>query len=100
MFLEAGEHTSGMAFDKERPQVQRVPSPGGWTPPPGVKPGWEWVPPGGASPRLEAMPAWVKLWYRTPFLDRWAYAWMWEHGGWWVDPPNSPPQTSGRAHGV
>jgi hypothetical protein len=30
------------------------------------------------------MPRWVRLWYRTPFIDRYAYEWMWWHGGWSV----------------
>jgi len=30
--------------------TDRIPSPGGWTPPSGVKPGWAWLPPSGASP--------------------------------------------------
>ncbi len=71
--------------------TDRIPSPGGWTPPSGVKPGWAWLPPSGASPRLEAMPMWVRLWYWTPFIDRWAYVWMWDHGGLWVEPPGSAP---------
>lgn len=71
--------------------TDRIPSPGGWTPPSGVKPGWAWLPPNGASPRLEAMPTWVRLWYWTPFIDRWAYVWMWDRGGWWVEPPGSAP---------
>jgi hypothetical protein len=57
----------------------------------GVKPGWAWLPPNGASPRLEAMPTWVRLWYWAPFIDRWAYVWMWNRGGWWVEPPGSAP---------
>ena len=32
------------------------------------------------------MPLWLKVWYRTPFLDRGAYVWMWHHGYWWVPP--------------
>ena len=72
--------------------TDRIPSPGGWTPPSGVKPGWAWLPPSGAFPRLEAMPMWVRLWYWTPFIDRWAYVWMWAHGGWWVEPPGSAPR--------
>jgi hypothetical protein len=75
----------------ELASTDRIPSPGGWTPPSGVKPGWAWLPPNGASPRLEAMPTWVRLWYWGPFIDRWAYVWMWDRGGWWVEPPGSPP---------
>jgi len=32
------------------------------------------------------MPLWLKVWYRTPFLDRRAHVWMWHHGYWWVPP--------------
>ncbi len=62
-----------------------VPSPGGWTPPVGVLAAWNWTPPGGLRPRLERIPRWVRVWYRLPFIDRYAHAWMWRHGGWDVD---------------
>jgi hypothetical protein len=74
-------------------------SPGGWTPPPGVLPGWSWVPPEGALPRLDIVPWWVRAWYEVPLLDRCAHAWMWAHGGWEVHPPSvTPPgdQAGGR----
>jgi hypothetical protein len=64
---------------------RRVPSPGGWTPPPGVIPAWNWTA-SGIEPRLDRIPRWVRVWYRTPLIDRWAYAWMWKHGGWDVAP--------------
>lgn len=38
------------------PEQDLVPSPGGWDPPPGLRPGWDWVPPGGARPTPQAMP--------------------------------------------
>ena len=67
-------------------------SPGRWVPPPGVLPGWDWLPPEhGLAPHLERVPWWVRAWYRTPLLDRWAHAWMWHHGGWEVVPPREPP---------
>ena len=69
------------------PEPRRIPSPGGWTAPSGMRPGWNWVPPGGAVPRLALMPRWVRVWYHTPFVDRLAYAWMWSHEGWEVVPP-------------
>ena len=73
-----------------------VPSPGGWEPPVGVLPGWNWSPPGGLRPRLERMPRWARIWYRAPFIDRYAHAWMWKHGGWDVDAPAGPgPEASG-----
>jgi len=69
-----------------RPEV--VPSPGGWHPPPGTRPAWNWIPPEhGLSPRMDRVPWWVRLWYRAPILDRFAHAWMWDHGGWDVVPP-------------
>jgi hypothetical protein len=67
-----------------------VRSPGDWTAPRGLRPGWDWLPEHGAIPRLRAMPRWVRLWYRTPFLDRYAYEWMWWHGGWSVLVPAAP----------
>jgi hypothetical protein len=67
--------------------VLEVPSRGGWTPPPGVRPGWNWTPPGGVRPRLDRVPRWVGAWYRIPFVDRYAHHWMWQHGGWDVEPP-------------
>ncbi len=33
------------------------------------------------------MPRWVRVWYYTPFVDRFAHGWMWGHGGWEVIPP-------------
>lgn len=68
-------------------ETAAVPSPGGWAAPSGTLPAWNWPPPNGAAPRVERCPAWVRLWYRTPFIDRYAYDWMWHHGGWDVLPP-------------
>lgn len=59
-----------------------VPSPGGWEAPEHVLPMWNWTPPGGGSPRVDRAPRWARLWYRTPFIDRFAHAWLWRHGGW------------------
>lgn len=59
-----------------------VRSPGGWQVPPGQRPGWSWLPEGGAVTNLRRMPRWVRIWYRLPLVDRYAYAWMWHHGGW------------------
>jgi hypothetical protein len=68
-----------------RPRAFRgVASPGDWAVPSGLRPGWQWLPEYGAHPNLRAMPRWVRLWYRTPFIDRYAYEWMWWHGGWSV----------------
>jgi hypothetical protein len=36
------------------------------------------------------MPRWVRVWFHLPFIDRYAYAWMWHHGGWDVLPPDEP----------
>jgi hypothetical protein len=75
-----------------------VASPGDWEVPPGARPGGDWLPEPGARPRLRAMPWWVRVWYRTPFLDRCAYQWMWWHGGWGVltDRTDVPPPAAGR----
>ena len=64
-----------------------VPSPGGWEPPKRVLPMWNWTPPGGGSPRVDRAPRWARVWYRTPFIDRFAHAWLWRHGGWDVLSP-------------
>jgi hypothetical protein len=37
------------------------------------------------------MPRWARLWYRTPFIDRYTYEWMWWHGGWSVWAPGDTP---------
>lgn len=72
-------------------ETDQVPSPGGWDPPHGVRPGWDWTPPWmGASPTPERMPLWVRLLYRLPFVDRYAHMWMWSHGGFMVFPPDHP----------
>ncbi len=67
--------------------AEMVPSPGVWVCPPHQKAAWNWTPPGGAVPRPERMPRIVQLWFRTPFIDRWAYGWMWHRGGWDVEVP-------------
>lgn len=70
---------------------ETVPSPGAWQPLPGTRPAWNWIPPEhGLLPRMDRFPWWVRLWYRTPVLDRFAYAWMWDHGGWDVVPHGAP----------
>ncbi|GAB3659889.1 hypothetical protein GCM10027589_21250 [Actinocorallia lasiicapitis] len=74
------------------PYGRQHPSPAGWAPPPGTRPGWNWLPPGGATPRPDRMPTWLRLCYATPFLDRCAHTWMWHRGGWDVHPaPTSQP---------
>jgi len=37
------------------------------------------------------MPWWVRLWCLVPLVDRYAYVWMWHHGGWDVLPPGVDP---------
>ena len=69
------------------PEEDLVPSPAGWTPPAGCRPGWNWVPPGGAAPRPDSMPSWLRMMYRTHTLDRRAHELMWERGGFLVLPP-------------
>lgn len=65
----------------------RVLSPGGWSVPRGRLAAWDWLPPGGASPRPDLAPWWLRAWYRTPCIDRWAYDRMWWRGCWEVLPP-------------
>jgi hypothetical protein len=65
-----------------------APSPAGWESPRGVIPMWNWTPTGGGQPRLDRVPRWVRAWYHTPFVDRYAHAWMWRHGGWDILPPS------------
>lgn len=65
----------------------QVPSPGGWRPPPGARPGWNWIPRSGASQRLEGIPFWLRLWIRVPVVDRFAFPRLWDRGGYWVHPP-------------
>jgi hypothetical protein len=74
----------------------RVPSPGAWQPPPGTLPGWNWIPPEhGLSSRLDRVPRWVRVWYKTPFVDRYAHSWMWHHGGWDIIPDGSKADSVG-----
>jgi hypothetical protein len=75
-------------------EPRRVRSPGGWRSPGGVRPGWDWLPPGGGVTRPDLVPAWVRVWYHTPFVDRYAHAWMWSRGGFEVIPPFHPPVRS------
>ena len=81
----------GMESDPDLNQVSPEPdlvrSPGGWMPPPRSKPGWDWLPPDGGTPDMLGMPRWLRVWYRTPFLDRRAHVYMWQHGYWWVGSP-------------
>lgn len=50
----------------------------------------------GLTPRLDRVSQWVRVWFRTPFLDRFASSWMWKHGGWDVLPPfEDGPEESG-----
>lgn len=71
------------------PIPSRYASPAGWEVPAGVKPGWDWLPPGGVRERADLAPWWVRLWQATPFLDRYAFVWMWRHGMMEVWPPES-----------
>jgi hypothetical protein len=71
------------------------PSPAGWDVPVGMRPGWDWLPAPGGVPRLRSMPRWARVWYRTPFLDRYAHEWMWWHGAWAVRAQDNDPPPSG-----
>jgi len=74
-----------------------VKSPGDWVVPPGERPGWSWLPEHGAIARPTAAPRWVHLWSMLPFVDRYAYSWMWWHGYWFVpiDETGPPPPPAG-----
>jgi hypothetical protein len=74
-------------FARWHAALPRVPTPGGWPVPSEVIPAWNWTPPPGITPRLDRVPRWVRIWYYTPFADRYAHAWMWRHGGFDVVPP-------------
>jgi hypothetical protein len=37
------------------------------------------------------MPILVRVWARTPILNRWANVWLWKHGYFLVYPPSGPP---------
>ena len=86
--------------DHESRPFTGVPSPGQWVVPASQRPGWAWLPDHGASPNLRALPRWVRVWFRTPFIDRYCYEWMWWHGGWAVlvpfDPAPPPPDGGDR----
>lgn len=49
-------------------------------------------------PRLDRAPRWVRWWYATPLIDRYAHTWMWRHGAWDVVPP--PAREPGGGAGV
>lgn len=86
---EAGEQ--GWRGAPRPRDAKRVLSPGGWDVPEGRLAAWNWLPPGGAAPRLDLAPRWLRYWYHTPFVDRWAHASMWWRGCWEVSPPEGPP---------
>lgn len=69
------------------PEEDLVPSPGGWVPPVGCRPGWNWVPRGGTIAAPDRMARWIQLLYRMPFVDRYAHEVMWNRGGFLVLPP-------------
>ena len=77
-----------------RPHHHARQSPGEWSPPPGVLPAWNWHPAEatGLSPRFDRVPWWALVWFHLPFVDRYAHAWMWRHGGWdvWLSGYESP----------
>lgn len=63
--------------------MDTFPSPAGWAPPTGSKPGWDWIPPDrGLVPRLNRAVWYIRVAYHLPFLDRLAYEWVWHHGAW------------------
>ncbi|MBO0835589.1 MAG: hypothetical protein J2P28_08730 [Actinobacteria bacterium] len=87
--VDEADFAAAFAEARRQAALSRVPSPGGWEAPAGVRPAWNWTPPSGLEPRLDRVPIWARLWYGTPFIDRYAHAWMWHHGGWDVIPPDA-----------
>ncbi len=83
----AAAHARAQRLER-RWESEAAPSPAGWRAPAGARPARQWLPPDGARVRLDRVPAWVRLWYKTPIVDRYACSWMWEHGGWDVLPPS------------
>ena len=73
-----------------------VSSPGGWKPPQGVKPGWDWAPSSGVTPDFKRAPLSARLLESLPFLDRFIYPWMWDHGYFLVHRPGTEPDYSGK----
>jgi hypothetical protein len=73
----AGSGSRRPVGDLSSAESGRIPSPGGWVVPPGVRPAWNWTPPPGIVPRPDRAPRWVRWWYGTPVIDRYAYSWMW-----------------------
>lgn len=87
--VEDGPLLEALRSEAHRQAALRVASPGGWRAPADVRPAWKWSPPPGIEPRLDRVPRWVRLFYGTPLVDRYAHAWLWYHGGWDVIPPGS-----------
>lgn len=93
-WLDCRRAVAGLSY-RGIPEAEMVglPSPGGWVAPPARKPGWNWMPPSGGTPRPDLAPRWVRWWAFVPFIDRYALAWMWWHGAFYVEPPvlSEPP---------
>jgi len=54
--------------------------------------GWNHVPGGyGARFDVASAPWWLRLWFRTPFLDRWAYPRLVERGFGYLTPRPGVP---------
>jgi hypothetical protein len=66
--------------NREPSMPGRVFSPGPWAVPTRKIASLTWAPPGGVVPRLDLVPGWVLRLFYAPFIDRWAFTWMWCHG--------------------
>jgi hypothetical protein len=57
--------------------------------------GWDHIPRGyGAHFELDTAPAWLRVWFRVPFVDRFAYPVAVQRGfGHLVPHPESTPET-------
>lgn len=63
-----------------------VPDPREWTSSPGPWPGRERSSsPGDARLRLDRVPAWARMWWRSRVAQRRARQWLWQHGGYDVE---------------
>jgi hypothetical protein len=77
--------------------MYEVLSPGGWDSPQGTKPGWNWTPPGGIIPDFKRAPLRARFLESLPYLDRFIYPWMWNHGYFLVHRPGAKPDYSSGA---
>jgi hypothetical protein len=66
-------------------RFERVPSPGPWPAPLGVRAGSDWLPPGGISERTDRLSLWRRVWLRVAHSSHQRAEWLWFHGGYDVE---------------